>query len=312
MRFLAEIEGQRNAELFVAHLLTEECDTHIELAREGSDLWEIWVRDEDKLDFARDELSEFLTNTGAAKYEAAMLAARKILQEKERRQQEVIKNTRKSTPSKTSLGRGGKIPPLTLALLVTCIVLGFVTGFGSPNSSLGVNVMNGLSFVTPQDYDESAEDPAASIKQGEIWRILTPAVLHGDIIHLAMNMFMFVSFGRIVERWIGTPKFAVLVFALMVLPNLFQGLSPDWMRGSPFFVGLSGVVYGLIGFVWIRSTINPSHGISIPFPMVVLLVGVIVIGMARIIPGWNLADLCHLGGLLVGCGAGFLAEQADG
>jgi GlpG protein len=310
MRFLAEIEGQRNAELFVAHLLTEECDTHIELAREGSDLWEIWVREEDQVDFARDELKEFLQNKGAAKYEAAMLAARKILQEKERRQQEVAKNTRKIPQGNASLTRGGKLPPLTLALFIICIILGFITGFGRPNSTMGVNTMNALSFVTPQDYDESAEDPAASLKKGEVWRIMTPALLHGDIIHLAMNMFMFVSFGRIVERWIGTPKFAILVFVLMVLPNLFQGLSPDWMRGSPFFVGISGVLYGLFGFVWIRTTINPSHGISIPFPMIVLLVAIIVIGLSGMVPGWGLADLCHLGGLVVGCAAGYLAEQA--
>ncbi|MFN3191234.1 MAG: rhomboid family intramembrane serine protease [Aureliella sp.] len=312
MRFLAELEGRRKAELFVAHLLTEDIDTHIELAREGSDIWEVWVREEDKLNAAQDELIEFTANSDDSKYEAAMLAARKILQEREQRRADAVKNLQKTDrPAANAMMGGGRMPPLTLTLFIICIVLGFLTEFGRPSGRLGVQIMDRLSFVSAADYDRNDpdRDPAASIKKGEIWRVLTPSVLHGDIIHLAMNMFMFVSFGRLVERWIGTPRFALLVLALVIIPNLFQGLSPEFMRGSPLFVGISGVLYGLFGFVWIRTTLNPGHGIRIPFPMVAMLVGIIVIGLTGLIPGWRLADLCHLGGLLVGTAAGFAAER---
>ena len=76
-----------------------------------------------------------------------------------------------------------------------------------------------------------------------------------------MNMFMLYSFGRLVERWIGTPMFALLVLVLAIIPNLFQGLAPEWMHGNPIFGGISGVLYGLLGFVWIRT--NPvAQGIG--------------------------------------------------
>ena len=105
--------------------------------------------------------------------------------------------------------------------------------------------------------------------------------------------------------------YALLVLALAILPNLFQGLAPDWMHGSPAFGGISGVLYGLLGFVWIRTSINPTHGFSIPFPIMVVAVGLIVIGLSGVVENWHLADLAHLGGLLVGCAFGFAAEQAN-
>jgi GlpG protein len=122
-------------------------------------------------------------------------------------------------------------------------------------------------------------------------------------------MFVLVSFGRMVERWVGTPKFALFVLLLAIGPNLLQGLAPAWMQGNPFFGGISGVLYGLFGYVWIRSSINPNLGVSIPFPIVLIFVGMIVVGLSGQVPDWPYADLCHLGGLLIGCAYGFISEQ---
>lgn len=108
-----------------------------------------------------------------------------------------------------------------------------------------------LSFVSVDDYLKSDRDPAASLKRGELWRMVTPIFLHLSMIHLAMNMFVMVSLGRIVERWVGTPRFALFVLLLAVGSNLLQGLSPAWMHGSPAFGGISGVLYGSFGYVWV-------------------------------------------------------------
>ncbi len=313
MRFLGEINGQASAEKFVAYLLTEDIDTHIELARADSDQWEVWVRDEDRLDEARDELEEFQVDDSDPKYAQAVSAARKILEKKEAVRREASKNLKRIESSGRSFVRGGKMPPLTLTLLILCILVGLLTNFSNPGRSneIGSTLVQQLSFVSQDDYRESGEDPAASLQRGQVWRAITPIFLHIGIIHLAMNMFMFVSFGRMVERWVGTPRFALMVLVLAILPNLLQGLSPEWMHGNPIFGGISGVLYGLFGFVWVRTSLNPSHGISIPYPFVVILVGLIVVGLSGMVPNWRLADLCHLGGLLVGAAFGFAAEQAS-
>ncbi|MEZ6080712.1 MAG: rhomboid family intramembrane serine protease [Pirellulaceae bacterium] len=81
------------------------------------------------------------------------------------------------------------------------------------------------------------------------------------------------------------------------------------MHGSPAFGGISGVLYGLFGYVWVRSSLDPSLGISIPFPIVVIFVGMIVVGLSGVVPNWQFADLCHLGGLLIGSAVAFAAER---
>lgn len=313
MRCLGEIEGQIEAEKFVAHLLTLDISTQLETVPNTSK-WEIWVREEDRLGEAGRELKAFEVNPNDAKYDEAVAKARKILEEKEKARLEAIKNVRKidTRSSPRHLAAGGKLPPLTLTLFVLCLGIGLLTEVFSPSSQgQGARVKDQLSFVSYEDYVKSDGDAAASLKKFELWRTITPIFIHIGVLHLAMNMFMLYSFGRLVERWIGTPMFALLVLVLAIVPNLFQGLAPEWMHGNPIFGGISGVLYGLLGFVWIRTTINPTHGFSIPFPIMVVAIGLIVVGLSGAIENWRLADLAHLGGLLVGSGFGFAAEQAN-
>ncbi len=315
MRCLGQIDGRQAAESFVAYLLTREISTHIESIDEASDRWEIWVRDEDELARAQTELVAFEANPEAPQYAEAISKATEILHEKEKARQQAARNVRRiqSSGRPSALG-SGPLPPLTLTLLVLSIAVSLLSSFGNPRrtNEWGRTVVEQLSFVSTLDYVQSNRDPAASLKRGQIWRAVTPIFIHLGMLHLAMNMFVLVSFGRMVERWLGTPRFALFVLLLAVGPNLLQGLSPDWMQGSPMFGGISGVLYGLFGYVWIRSTINPNLGISIPFPMVVIFVGLIVIGLSGIVPNWPYADLCHLGGLLIGCAMGFASEQSTG
>ncbi len=311
MRCLGEIDGRKRAETFVAYLLTESISTQIECVDESSDRWELWIREEDQLPTARAALDAFLANPSDQKYLSAIHKASEILAQKEKARLRAAKNIRRVNPSGARLSvTRGPVPPLTLTLTILCVVIGLLTSFGNPKSTneWGTAIEEQLSFVTRASY-AVAGDPLADIKRGQVWRIITPIFLHGDILHLAMNMFVLVSFGRIVENWLGTPRFAIFVLALAVLPNLLQGLSPAGMQGSPFFVGISGVLYGFFGYVWVRTTLNPSLGISIPLPMILILVGIVVFGLAGLFPNWHLAHLCHFGGLIVGAAVGFASEQ---
>lgn len=313
MRCLGQIRNRAQAEKFVAHLLTLEISTQIESINNADDQWEIWVRDEDRLTEASRELDEFLVNPDASKYATAIEKANAILDEREKKRREAAKNVQNFDPARRRrLTGGGGLPPLTLTLFILSIAIGLVTNFSnpSPQNRWGMSIDDQLSFVSNADLAASNGDPAASLKRGQIWRAITPIFRHQGILHLAMNMFMLVSFGRIVERWVGTPAFALMVLLLAICPNLFQGLSPEWMHGSFRFGGISGVLFGLFGYVWIRTSINPNHGISIPFPFVVMAFGIILLGLSGAIPAWRLADLCHLGGLLIGAALGFASEQA--
>ncbi len=315
MRSLGQIDGRKPTERFVAYLLTLKIKTHIEGTDGESDRWEVWVRHEDQMPVARRELDAFLVNPSDPRYDAAMKEAARLLEEEQRAKQAAARNIRRVEMSRGNRMLGGPVPPLTLTLAILAAVVSLISGFMQPreNNKWGQTVVNELSFVEPAALKSSNGDPAASLKRGELWRVITPIFMHGNMLHLAMNLLMLVSLGRLTERIQGTPKFALFVLMLAVFPNLLQGLSPEWMRGSPNFVGISGVVYGLFGYIWIRSTLHPEMGIVIPMPMVVIFVGMIVFGLAvgisEAVPGWRLADLCHLGGLLVGIAVAYASEQ---
>jgi GlpG protein len=313
MRCLGQINGRGSAESFVAYLLTQQITTQIECLDEANDRWEVWVRDEDKLQQANAELRAFESNPSDPKYAQALSEARAILQQKEKARQQAARNIRRIDTSRRPgmMGGGGGLPPLTLTLLILCVAVSLLTSFGrpGPTNDWGRSALEELRFVSPEDYQKSNEDPAASLKRGELWRAITPIFLHLSMIHLAMNMFVLISFGRMVERWVGTPRFAVFVLLLAIGPNLLQGLSPAWMQGSPMFGGLSGVLYGLFGYVWIRSMLNPSLGVSIPLPIVLIFVGMIAVGLSGAVPNWPFAELCHLGGLVIGSALAFASEQ---
>lgn len=311
MRCLGEIDGRQNAERLVAHLLTNDVSTHIESAGADSDRWELWVREEDRLNFAVTELETFKADPNHDRYAGVVDKAKQILLAQKQLRVEAAKNIQKmDMVVRPGMLGGGRLPPLTLTLLILCIVLGLISQFGdlSEGNTWGIAVMRHLSFVDLPLFLET-EDPLANIRLGQVWRIITPIFLHGGAIHLAMNMFGLVIFGRLIERLMGTPRFAVFVLALAILPNLLQGLMPSSLGGNPLFVGISGVVYGFVGYVWIRDRLNPNFGISIPMPFIVIMVGMMVVGLSGAVEGWNLADLCHLGGMLVGGLVGFASES---
>lgn len=78
----------------------------------------------------------------------------------------------------------------------------------------------------------------------EPWRFLTASVLHGDYLHLGMNVYWLLQLGVVAEALLGTWSFAGLVVVLAAGSSAAQ-----WAVSGPC-VGLSGIVYGLFGVLW--------------------------------------------------------------
>ncbi len=311
MRYLAEIEGKQRAESFVAWLITKSIETHIEAAPKSEQLWEVWIRDEDKLSEAKAELAQFESNSSDPKYAAAIDTARQIIRDKQVATQTAAKNVRSVNykgASPSQMG-SGPLPPLTLTLVISCIVISLLSHFTTPsdNSRLGMQIVDKMFFVSPTAYLASGNDPAASLKRGEVWRLITPIFLHGNPVHLFMNMLALIAFGRITERLIGTPRYALMVLILGVLPIALACLMPKNLDGSPFTVGISGVIYGLVAYLWLLSSQRPELGFRIPDGLVMFLLLIIVLGFAGVFS--NISNWGHLGGFIVGLGLALIERK---
>lgn len=135
------------------------------------------------------------------------------------------------------------------------------------------------------------------IKDGQIWRFWTPALLHGGILHIFMNgVFQCMLCYRYENRW-GTGRIAYFYFMTAFGATLFSCVS------SPFSVsvGASGALFGMLGcqVSWILMNWN-----DIPMPhmqlcnIICIVLMNILIGM-----GWssgNIDNAAHMGGLITG------------
>ena len=330
MRSLTTIEGKSDAEAFVAYLLTLGISTHVEptsppsmgnaLESARPEAWEVWIKNEDLMAQAKEELETFLANPKDPKYATALKQANQILRdqrEEARLRQRNIQSPRLDDNRSSMFS--GRLPPLTLTLIVLCCVFGLLTSFSqpSPENRLGLSIVKQLKFVDMGLYSKS-KDPAASLKRGEYWRVFTPAFLHGDPLHLLMNMLGLASLGRIVERMIGLRRYALLLVLLAAGSHLPQGLLGEnlfgftGLSGSPNFVGISGVIMGLFGYVAVKTKMRPDLGFAISAQAYFMVGILLVMGFAGEMFGkvgnLHMANFAHLGGLVAGAILGFLSE----
>lgn len=302
MRLLATIEGKEKAEAIAAYLLVKSISTHVEVG-ETDGVWEIWTRNEDRVDEAKFEMAQFLDDPSAPKYVDAISEAQKILRQQKVNSKAAAKNIRsgksifRNVPG-SDLVSGG-IPPITMTLIILSIIVSFTTEFMKPQArnKFGTISYNALTFVRESDY-AATKDPRASLNKGELWRAVTPIFLHGFTFHLLFNILALAQLGRIVERIEGSVRYAWMVLLMAVFSNLLQGLLPESLMGYHRFGGLSGVVYGVFAFLWIKSILRPEMGIILSNTSVAIMLGWLMLGFTNSVG--PIANLAHLGGLISG------------
>ena len=124
---------------------------------------------------------------------------------------------------------------------------------------------------------------------GQWYRLLTVALIHGGIFHLAFNLYALMALGNPVEQAFGKTKFLVIFFVSLVSGSL---LSTYLAAPNQYSVGVSGAVFGLFGAF---AVLSKKYGLEIK--SIAVIVG-INFAMGFVIGGvdWR----AHLGGLIGG------------
>lgn len=327
MRQIGKLSSEQHANRFNDYLLTLGIHSKVDRSSQGD--WILWIHEENHVDQARSELEAFRSNPDDARYRNAAEEASGIRKMEQLKERERRKNIHEVKPRGGVPGAGLTGCPVTKGILIICIgiaLLGMFASTGDPRDpGIGDEVYAALSFLSPEDlraYFISPEpDPLRSIKKGEVWRLITPALLHQRsgrmaLLHVGFNMYMLYMLGPILERRLGSLQFLFLNLILALASNLAQGVLPSILDQTPLaqfsnnyggvaFLGYSGVIYGLFGFLWMRSKFDPTFGVMLVQSSIVILMVWFVLCWVGVIG--NVANLAHTGGLVAGIVLGFVS-----
>lgn len=180
--------------------------------------------------------------------------------------------------NKSSWGSGITANPLVVLLMLASVIGAAITEF-SPS-------LTALFFFS---------DP----EKGQYYRLLSPIFLHFGLLHLVFNCLWLGILGARIELLEGSLHLLILVLITGVCSNMAQ----YYWSGSIYFGGLSGVIYALLGYIWIKNKIAPYNYAPLPSGLMGFMVGWLVLcmtGILEIAVGIGVANAAHLGGLIVG------------
>ena len=261
MLMITSFANPRMAQAFVDYMATQGVILTVQQHQQS----DVWLADESQAERVKAELAQFLQNPHDPRYLAASW----------------------QTGHTGSGLRYGRYPffatlrqnagPFTLLLMAACIVVYLLM------QAVGdQRVMIWLAWPF---------DP--SLKY-EVWRYFSHALLHFSLLHIIFNLLWWWYLGGPVEKRLGSGK----LLTLTLIAALLSGFIQHHFSGA-WFGGLSGVVYALMGYVWLRGERDPQSGLNMPR-------GLLAFAVIWLIAGWfdlfglSVANAAHVTGLLVG------------
>jgi len=278
------------------HLLSLGMKTRIDDRPEG---WLVWIYNEDHIQQARDELESYLRQPDDPRYRAATQTAEAIRRNEKQLERKFRKNYRDSShvwgyPS-------FRQRPLSTLLLVACVVIFVLQNIHSYH---WLTDRLEFSSYTVDDRRQIHGFGLKDIERGEVWRLVTPALMHASPIHILFNMMWLRYLGTLIEVRRGTPRLAILFLVSAAVSNYGQYLWMERVGDVGPFLGMSGVIYALFGYVWMKGIYQPEQGMAVSSANV----NIMVIWLFACMTGMlgPIANAAHFVGLAVGIAFGLM------
>jgi len=134
-----------------------------------------------------------------------------------------------SVTRRSVMGTGALVTKALVGINVAVFMINLAQG-----ASLGRN--DGSLF-----FDGALFGPV--VANGDWWRLITSAFLHGGLIHLGMNMLMLWWIGSPMEEAIGRARF----LALYLVAGLAGSAGALLLSPDAITVGASGAIFGILG-----------------------------------------------------------------
>lgn len=295
MRLISHLADEPAARAFGDYLYVQGIENQVEFHKDEG--WAVWINDEDRIDEATRLLDAFRQNPADPKYRAGGKRAAALREKAEKDDaafRRKVRDSRQLFPPLAAYGFG----PLTFALITISIAVAIYSRLGAqPQPIMRL-------FIT--DYTVSGDflewnTTLPELHHGQLWRLITPIFIHFGLPHIFFNLLWLRDLGGMIESRQSTWRLALLVLVIAAASNLAQ----FYYRG-PMFGGMSGVVYGLLGYIWMRGKFDPASGLFLHPTTVVMMIVWFFLCFTPLLP--NVANACHAVGLVMGLAWGCLSS----
>ncbi len=184
---------------------------------------------------------------------------------------------------------------LTLALIVTSVMVTLITGLGDKLEWLRLFTIADLIEKQNHLYTSGL---AATLNNLELWRLFTPMFLHFSMPHILFNLLWVWVVGVRIERAQGRWALLGLVLFAALSSNIAQ-----YFVSGPLFGGMSGVVFALLAYAWLWDRRQPHCPVGLPPALMGFMLFWLALGFAGVLEGLGfgaIANTAHLVGLLAG------------
>lgn len=164
---------------------------------------------------------------------------------------------------------------------------------------VGAIALSYLVQLLVPSYESTLWISGAEFDQGQYWRVVTVALVHGGFFHLGFNLYALHVLGTPVELYFGASRYVAVLLVSLIFGSLASALFNDPYTAS---VGASGMVFGLFGAL---ALIGARVGIEWRG-----IIGIVLINFAL---GFVLGGIdwrAHVGGLVGGTIATVLLDRS--
>ncbi|MBI4659136.1 MAG: rhomboid family intramembrane serine protease [Verrucomicrobia bacterium] len=300
MRMIGHVQNEANARLFGDYLYVKGIGNQIESEKDGT--WVIWVEGEDDVDRARGFLRTYLTRPDDPEYRRAAKQARDLREQQKEQDEAAAKRFFDGSELFRKHGPYG-LGPLTIGLTAVCVLIWVAREFGG-----NIDLWNFL-FISEYDSGGLAErlrHGLPEVRHGQVWRLFTPILMHAPLmpfpgfLHILFNMIWLKDLGSMVEARQSSLQLAWLVLVISASSNVAQ-----FLVSGPYFYGMSGIVYGLLGYAWMKARFDPASGYFLHPTTVAIMLIWFVFCLTGVM---NAANTVHAVGLGMGVAWGYLGS----
>lgn len=335
MRELTCLPDESEARKLTCYLQVQGVDSSTEKDEDG---WVVWFLSDDDRDKAKQLLQEYLDNPSDPRFESAERKVRSANKEANRLRKLNDRTTKLKKRWDGSWWHSYPATYIMIGLCVFVAIIGTdwpkmqTSQFGLPAlcNNYQSKLLRLFYIQTPADVRPDPDggpdriyyevnppvqidlnDPVAvwtvlkvkayitwkvtkrTVLEGEVWRFVGPIFKHFGLLHILFNMSWLKSLGSWIEYVRGTRRFLLLCLILAVTSNTAQLF---WT--GPNFGGMSGVVFGLIGYVWMKGRTQPKLGLGLDHRTVVYSFLWLFLCMSGALG--PIANAAHLVGFIVG------------